>query len=163
MLVLCGRCIRGIKRRNTTLFVGDVIDNETSAFYNTFKENGYITMRSSLKDGQDFFDCQVPYCDVVISNPPFSQKDKVLERLYAFGKPFAMLMPVASLQGQARFKMFQQGLELLVFDKRIDYYTRGDFDKPRKGVHFGSAYFCKGILPEKLVFRELNKFERQLK
>lgn len=30
-------------------------DEEWSAYYNTFKENGYNVIRSSIKEGQDFF------------------------------------------------------------------------------------------------------------
>jgi hypothetical protein len=54
-------------------------------------------------------------------------------------------------------------VELLVFDSRIDYHTWGDFDKTNKGIHFGSAYFCRDFLPEKLIFRELQKYHRPLK
>ena len=139
-------------------------DEDFSAFYRTFKENGYTVHRSSLVEGQNFFDYKPPdNYDVIISNPPYSIKDRVLSCLYELNKPFAMLMPIATLQGKARFKLFKQGLELLVFDSRVPYHTQGDFEKPRSGVHFGSAYFCKGILPDKLVFRELNKFNRPLK
>lgn len=41
--------------------------------------------------------------DIIISNPPFSQKDNVLKRLFELDKPYAMLLPVPALQGQARF------------------------------------------------------------
>jgi len=75
-----------------------------------------------------------------------------------------MLLPVTTLQAKGRFQLFDKnGLEILVFDGRIDYHTWGDFKNPSKGIHFGSAYFCNGVLPEKLIFRELNKFERPLK
>jgi hypothetical protein len=139
-------------------------DEDWSAFYNTFKENGYNVIRSSLKEKQDFFTYEPPNgFDVIISNPPYSIKDKILARLYEIGKPFAMLFPVTTLQAKTRFKLFRKGLEVLVFDRRIEYHTRGNFEKPSKGIHFGSAYFCRGVLPDKLIFRELHKFQRPLK
>jgi hypothetical protein len=139
-------------------------DEKWSAYYQTFTENGYDVIHSSLKGGQDFFDYLPPDCfDIIVSNPPYSIKDKVIERLYELNKPFMMLMPVAGLQAKKRFNYFKTGLELLVFNERIDYHTRGDFEKPKKGVHFGSMYFCKSILPEKFVFRELHKFQKPLK
>ena len=140
-------------------------DEEWSAYYNTFRENGYNVVRSSLKEGQNFFNYEPPEdYDVIISNPPFSIKDKVLKRLYELGKPFAVLLPVTALQAKARVRLYRRyGLELLVFDGRIDYHTNGDFQRSKSGIHYGSAYFCKGVLPEPLVFRELKKFDRPLK
>lgn len=138
-------------------------DEDWSAFYHTFKENGYSVVRSSIRENQDFFSYAMPECDVIISNPPYSIKDKVLKRLYELNKPFAMLLPVTCLQAKERFKLFKNGLELLVFDGRVDYHIKNNFGYLSKGVHFGSAYFCRGILPDKLIFRELHKFQRPLK
>jgi hypothetical protein len=85
-------------------------DEEWSAFYKRLKEEGYNVVRSSLKDGQDFFTYEPDKWDIIVSNPPFSNKDKVLERLYSFEKPFAILLPLNSLQGKTRFKFFKQGI-----------------------------------------------------
>jgi hypothetical protein len=46
--------------------------------------------------------------DAVVTNPPFSIKDKVIERVLQSGKPSALLMPLDSLGGVARRKMFRQ-------------------------------------------------------
>ena len=35
--------------------------------------------------------------DLVVSNPPFSLKKQVLERLVSLDKPFILLMPIATL------------------------------------------------------------------
>ncbi len=137
-------------------------DEEWSAFYQIFSENGYSVIRSALKDGLDFFQYGPSEYDVIISNPPFSKKDAVLKRLYELEKSFAMLLPVSSLQAKGRFRLFRMGLELLVFDNRVQYHTNR-FDITKGGCHFGSAYFCRNLLPEKLVFRELRKYERSLK
>lgn len=55
------------------------------------------------------------------------------------------------------------GLEVLIFDLRIDYHTRNNFKDYQRGNHFGSAYFCKNVLPDKLVFEKLKKYNRELK
>ncbi len=138
-------------------------DEEWSAFYNTFKENGYKVIRSHISDGKDFFE-YIPKetFDVIVSNPPFSKKDKVLKRLYEIDKPFAVLLPMNSLQGQNRYKQFKEGIQLLSFDKRIDYHTNGNFQEYKTGNHFASAYFCKDILPRDLIIEELKKYNRPL-
>lgn len=84
-------------------------DEEWSAFYRRFTELGYRVVRSSLSEGQDFFEYEPEHWDLIVSNPPFSIKDKVLERLYSFNKPFAVLLPLNSLQGKTRYKYFKDG------------------------------------------------------
>ena len=97
-------------------------DEEWSAFYQTFKRKGYQVVRSSLAEGQDFFSYEPEQWDIMISNPPFSKKDEVLQRAYELGKPFALLLPANSIQGKKRFQIFQNEIQMLCFDVRIDFH-----------------------------------------
>lgn len=47
-----------------------------------FFKGGWSVVRSSLKDGQDFFTYNPGNFDVIVSNPPFNIKDQVLAKLY---------------------------------------------------------------------------------
>ena len=139
-------------------------DEEWSAYVQTFRDKGYKVIHTSITEGQDFFDYEPkePY-DCIISNPPFSKKDEVLDRLYKLNKPFAILLPVNSIQGKKRHSIFNHDIELLVFDGRVDYHTWGNFKEYKTGNHFGSAYFCRNFLPDKLVLRNLTKYQKPLK
>lgn len=137
-------------------------DEEWSAFYQAFKQGGYQVVRSSLAEGQDFFSYEPEWWDIMISNPPFSKKDDVLQRAYELGKPFALLLPANSIQGKKRFQIFQNEIQMLCFDVRIDFHTNGNMQSPTKGTPFGSAYFCRDFLPSKLELRELHKYEKPL-
>lgn len=137
-------------------------DEEWSAYYNRLKEKGYSVLRSSLLEGKDFLNYAPDKWDIIVSNPPFSNKDKILKRLYFFKKPFAILLPLNSLQGISRYKYFKQGIQLLSFDKRIAYHNSKNMDAPVKGSPFASAYFCRNLLPEDLIIEELNVYERSL-
>lgn len=137
-------------------------DEEWSAFYRRLKEEGYNVVRSSLKDGQDFFTYEPNKWDMIVSNPPFSSKNKVLERLYSFKKPFAILLPLNSLQGKTRFKFFTQGIQLLSFDSRISFHKPDSMDIVIKGSPFATAYFCKDLLPRDLIVEELKFYEKSL-
>ena len=129
-----------------------------------FTENEYKVIRSSLLEGQDFFKYEPnEHYDVIISNPPFSKKDKVLKRLDDLGKPFAILLPMNSLQGKSRYKIFKNGIQLLAFDARVDFHTNNNFETYTKGNHFASAYFCRNFLPKDLIIEELHKYERTLR
>lgn len=55
-----------------------------------------------IDEDKNFFYYEPDNYDIIISNPPFSQKDDILKRLYELNKPYAMLLPIPSLQGQAR-------------------------------------------------------------
>jgi len=127
------------------------------------KENNFNVIRSSLAEGQDFFTYEPKQWDIVVSNPPFSLKDKVLKRLNDLNKPFAILLPLNSLQGEKRYDWcFKNGIQLLAFNRRIDYHTNFNFNTYTKGNHFASAYFCRDILPKDLILEDLVKYERPL-
>lgn len=129
---------------------------EHSEYVKVFRAAGFKVIHSHIDEDKNFFfyEPEEPY-DIIISNPPFSQKDNVLKRLYELNKPYAMLLPIPTLQGQARFPWMKDGLQYLGFDKRINYYMNQDFTQVQKGVSFGSCYLCKKFLPKDLIIEEL--------
>lgn len=137
-------------------------DKDWSAFVRRFREDGYVVECSHIDDGKDFFDCEPEQYDVIISNPPFSKKDGILKRLYELKKPFAMLLPIPTLQGIERAKWFKQGIQLLAFDRRIGFHSPQSMDKITGTPCFASAYFCKDFLPRDLIVEELKVFDRPL-
>lgn len=138
-------------------------DEEWSAYYNSFREQGYDVVRSSILDGQDFFTYEPEHYDIIVSNPPFNIKDKILKRLDELGKPFAVLLPLNSLQGDKRYKYcFKNGIQLLAFDMRVGFHSINSMDKPKEGSPFASAYFCRDVLPRDLIVEKLKKYDRSL-
>ena len=132
-------------------------DTKESAYYIRLKELGFKIIQSHINEGKDFFEYQPEQWDVILSNPPFSKKDKVLKRLYELEKKFAVLLPLNSLQGKSRYECFKQGIQLLSFDGRISYHSKIDLSDETKGSPFASAYFYRGLLPKDLIVEKLNK------
>ena len=133
-------------------------DDSNSFYVRVLRSHGFIVHNTSLFNGYDFLTYQPRFFDfdVIVSNPPFSIKDEVLQRCYSFGKPFAVLLPQNSLQGVTRVDMFlKYGMEYLGFDKRICFYTNGNYASWSAGNHFASGYFCHNILPDKMIFEKL--------
>lgn len=131
-------------------------DKETSQYVQEFEKAGLKVIYSHIDNGENFFFYEPEeHYDIIISNPPFSQKDDVLKRLFELNKPYAMLLPIPTLQGQKRFPYIKDRLQYLGFDKRINYYTNADFSQVQKGVSFGSCYLCKQFLPRDLILEEL--------
>lgn len=135
---------------------------ECSAFSVRLKECGFDVISTHIDKGQDFFEYEPDKWDLIVSNPPFSLKDKVLERLYSFNKPFAILLPLNSLQGKTRYKYFKQGIQILSFDARVCYHDKNHMDTVVKGSPFATAYFCRDLLPKDLIIEKLNTYERPL-
>ena len=110
-----------------------------------------------IDTGENFFfyEPEEEY-DLIISNPPFSCKDAILQRLSELNKPFAMLLPIPTLQGQARFP-YLKDIQYLGFDKRINYYKDISMKKTQDGVSFGSCYLCRNFLPKDLIIEELER------
>lgn len=134
-------------------------DEECSLFVKRFREEGHIVIATHINTGTDFFSCEVPECDYIISNPPYSKKGEVLERLFEIGKPFAMLVGVVGLfESQKRFDMFRKNdFEILYMNRRIAYFKDYGEQKPSLNPPFSSVYLCKGMLPKQIVFEEIEK------
>ena len=139
-----------------TLTIWCPFDMPNSEYVKVFRSAGFNVIASHIDMGENFFFYEPEeHYDIIISNPPFSQKDNVLKRLYELDKPYAMLLPIPALQGQARFPYIKDGLQYLGFDKRINFYTNQDMSEVQKGVSFGSCYLCKKFLPRDLIIEEL--------
>lgn len=85
-------------------------DEKWSAFVQIFINNGYKVVSSCISENKDFFTYEPKEWDILISNPPYSLKTKILKRCYEFNKPFVLLLPLPSLQGIERYKLFKNGL-----------------------------------------------------
>lgn len=72
-------------------------DSEQSFFVKIFRRKGHKVCYSHISNGEDFFLMNVPECDYIISNPPYSLKTEVFKRLFQIGKPFAMLVGVVGI------------------------------------------------------------------
>lgn len=133
-------------------------DEEDSSYVKLLKEKGYKVIATHIFNGQNFFTYEpTESYDAIISNPPFSIKDDVLKRLSELNKPFAMLLPLPTLQGQKRFE-YLKGTQALIFDKRINFFKDKETKEIQKGVAFASVYICKDILPQNLIFEELEVY-----
>lgn len=134
-------------------------DTEDSLFVKLFRQRGYTVIATHIVNGQDFFAMELPKCDYIISNPPYSLKGQVFERLFELGIPFAMLVGVVGLfESQKRFAMFRDhDFEIMYLNKRIAYFKSYEEQKPSLNPPFSSVYVCMGMLPKQIVFEEIKK------
>lgn len=69
-------------------------DRKDSQFVKVLTKNGFNVSYSHIDYGQDFFSYEPEEWDVIISNPPYTNKRRYWERCLALGKPFALLLPI---------------------------------------------------------------------
>lgn len=78
----------------------------------------------------DFFTTEPPKdCDLMISNPPFSLQNKILERAFkliddGLIKSFALLLPLSTLETPFRAKLYEKyenKISIIIFKKRIKF------------------------------------------
>ena len=96
------------------------------------------------------------YFDIIITNPPYSVKDKFLEKAFKLEKPFAFLMPLTALEGLKRGELFRKnGIQLIIPNRRINFETPSG---KGGGAWFQTAWFCwKMNLPNQLNFVEMDR------
>lgn len=87
--------------------------------------------------------------DLIVSNPPFSQKKRILHRLKELDKPFVLLLPASVLGTKMLADLFPD-IQVVVPHGRISFVKNGE---QTKGVWFATFFYCwKMNLPKDLVF-----------
>ena len=134
-------------------------DTDESNFVKMLRVRGNTVHASHLANGQDFFDYEPIDYDVIISNPPYSVKGDVFERLFSLKKPFAMLVGVVGLfESERRFSMFEKNkFEIMYLNRRVAYFKDYTEQKPSLNPPFSSVYLCSGLLPDRIVFERIGK------
>jgi hypothetical protein len=110
---------------------------------------------SHLGDGKDFFTYEPKEWDIIISNPPFTNKRKYFERALSFNKPFALIMTNTWLNDSAPKQLFMdKDLQILMFDKRMQFISPDGRNNSK--ITFSSSYYCWNFLPKQIIMRKLN-------
>jgi hypothetical protein len=128
-------------------------DTENSEFVKQISKQNKVVY-SHINDGKDFFDYEPEYWDVIVSNPPFTNKRKIFERALSFNKPFALIMTNAWLNDAAPAQLFSnRELQLLMFDKRMKFNSPDG--RPNNKITFSSSYYCWNFLPKQIIIKSL--------
>ena len=135
-------------------------DLPESNFVKILTQNSHRVHASHIIDWKDFFLMEPPSgTQYIISNPPYSRKTEVLERLFSLKIPFAMLVGLSGLfESQKRFDMFRVNqFEIMYLNRRVSYLDTQWSKMASINPPFPSVYICSRFLPEKIVFETINK------
>jgi hypothetical protein len=87
-----------------------------------------------IHNDEDFFDNDRG--DVVIDNPPFSIKKKVVHRLLEIDKPFILIMPVSVLCYNY-MREYKDKIQIIIPRKRINFAP-----ELKSSASFDCLYYC---------------------
>ena len=134
-------------------------DTEDSKIVQVLQNSGYKVYCSHIDYGHDFlkYDLLHSEYDMIITNPPFSIKNKIIKRCYDLRKPFALLLPLTGLEGQARCEMYdKKGIGVVILDKRVEFGSGN--------VWFNTSWFIHSKMTDgRLFFEHIDKFEKEQK
>ena len=129
-------------------------DTAESEFVKQIEKQNEVTY-SHIGTGRDFFKYEPYEWDVIVSNPPFTNKRKYFERALSFNKPFALIMSNTWLNDSAPAKLFKdRDLQLLMFDKRMKFISPDGRDNNK--ITFSSSYYCWNMLPKQIIMETLD-------
>ena len=130
-------------------------DTEKSQFYIQLVRGGWDVVRSHISEGKDFYTYEPDKWDIIVSNPPFTNKRKIFERALSFDKPFALIMSNTWLNDSAPKQLFKtKDLQLLMFAERMKFENNGVIDKK---ITFSSSYFCHKLLPKQIIMESFKE------
>jgi len=127
-------------------------DTEESNYYKLLKEGGHKVICTHISKGQDFLKCNVKsHFDYIISNPPYSIRHKIYEKLYSLNVPFAMLFNSNGLfDSKIRSELANEhGVQLLYLYPRVHFR---DCNGKDNSPPFQSVYLCWNVLPRDIMF-----------
>jgi len=99
---------------------------------------------------KDFFTYEPENYDMLIDNPPYSCKKKIIQRCYELGKPFALLVPLETILYKYS-EIFQHDPEFqIIAIKKINFIRNGIQGTKNNPMRF--CWYCyKMNLPSRLI------------
>ena len=119
------------------------------------RTKGLDVIATDILTGQDFLNWHPKKFDCIVTNPPYSLKDDFLKRCYLLEKPFALLLPLTTLEGNRQHWLEKYGIEIILMDKRINFETPSGNGS---GAWFATAWFTWGLnIGKQLTFAKMRK------
>tara|TARA_R110000823_G_scaffold231263_1_gene357978 strand:- start:146 stop:643 length:498 start_codon:yes stop_codon:yes gene_type:complete len=123
--------------------------------YDPFYCNGLVIKewndlnKECINEKKDAFNREHPDYDIMISNIPFSIKDKCVELGFKLDKPFMLLMPIAAL-GSKWIKKYFDRLQFIIPRSRYNFIKEGVITT---GCWFDTMWVCYGLNLEQNIIK----------
>ena len=127
-------------------------DPGNSGISKALRSMGYRVISTDISTGFDFLKDTPDFnFHLIVTNPPYSQKDKFIERCLSYKCQSALLLPLTTLEGIKRGKIFDENcVSVIVLDKRLDFTGKGS-------CWFNTSWFFFSEYESKLYFKSLEE------
>ena len=99
-------------------------DTGSSEIFKTLDVAGKEVVATHILGGYDFLKYTPEFkYDMIITNPPYSNKDDFIARCVELGKPWALLLPLDSLCGKRRYELYKSGVGVITLAKPFRHKT----------------------------------------
>lgn len=137
-------------------------DTNESNFVKVLNELGYKVINTHISSGEDFFNYQPSNYDVIISNPPFKGKAKVMERLIKLNKPFGLIYGIQCFNSGGFVSLLKElnNLQMVFLTRRIKFFKEKNA-KPKGTPQptFHSMWICNDLLDKEITILETKRYE----
>ncbi|MDR2827945.1 MAG: hypothetical protein LBV51_00805 [Acholeplasmatales bacterium] len=126
-------------------------DTINSFVYIYMVKYGYKVKISNLLEDKDFFNYEEENYDIILSNPPFTSRTKIFNRLESFNKPYIMIQPVQFFNNVSMCNLlaFSEGnkYQFILPDHRMGFITIKDnmLKDNTNTTLFNSFWLCKDM------------------
>ena len=121
--------------KDKILFEGFMKDNWASKSVLILRELGFNVVGDPTID---FFK-DIPEYDILVSNPPYSMKKKIFERLSVLNKPFILILPISTITKQFTKCLERDKLQMIIPSKRMQFEKEG---VELSRCWFDTCYLC---------------------
>lgn len=130
-------------------------DTTDSHYVKVLKSSGINVVHGHITEGKDFFKYEPEHYDAIISNPPFSLFNEILERVYKLNKPFALVCNISSIfDGKFGFGLLKEhdDIQLFIPQKRMKFFNDCKDENTKCSPAYKSIYMCRNLLPKQICF-----------
>ena len=115
------------------------------AFYGDGRSGEYLRELgfNVIHEDVDFYENNLG--EIVVSNPPFSQSKKVMDRFLELDKPFIIIFPASKICTSYMRAWKDKGLQIIIPRKRIHFQKQIDGvipDNYKSSCNFDCFYYC---------------------
>lgn len=132
-------------------------------FYMNGKCGEYVRSKgyTVVHEEKDFFEWEPPHWDIIVDNPPYSIKKKVMERCSSFGKPFVLMLPLRTLTIKCIRSNFPT--QLLFLYSKLHHFKNldGEYPSGRARTKIGNNpieptwfFFNSKLMPKDLMMED---------
>jgi hypothetical protein len=119
-------------------------DNHFSNIYKALKETEYQFVMTNLENAQDFYLYEPLHWDIIITNPPFSNRTNLMKRLISFNKPFIILQAVQLFNNQFAVNQlcnYTNDFKFLLPQSRMNFMTYNNDENVIKSSKNGASFY----------------------